>query len=714
MKLSVMDVSRARIITRRILFFSLVAVTLAFVSWRVWLFIARNGVSPLEWPIFALFIALLAPMSLSFWTAILGFVIKLRDCDELDLSKDIGRLPAEARLPLTAIVMPIYNEEPSRVFAGLKATYQSVARTGRLDTFEFFILSDSTDPDVWIREEHAFAELRKEVAHPEKVFYRNRAKNLEKKTGNIGDFCRNWGGRYEYMVVFDADSVMGGRSVVNLVALMEQHPGVGIIQAPPLPVNRQSLFGRLHQFAMHFYSSLFLPGLNFWQGGAANYWGHNAIIRIKPFMEHCQLPKLAGKPPLGGSILSHDFVEAAFMRRAGWRVYLASQLRGSYEEMPSSLIGYAARDRRWCQGNLQHGKLLFTPGLHFISRVHILMGIMGYAASPLWLLLLVLTTMEAVRENLGRHSQTTLTATSASSNEALTIFLGIMAALLLPKALSIALHLRPAVARQFGGIPQMCASVLIELLISTLLAPALAWLHARFVTGILMGQTTGWDAQDRGDSGTTYKEAWRWLWPTTVLGVVWTGILAFTAPKVLPWFSPVILGFILAVPLTVWTSKASAGLGAAAKGLFLIPEETRPPQLLRELQEELASVDQVSWKPPGDGVARLLDNEELLAVHLAGLKDVAPEQTPDRDEKLSLEGHVLAYIRRGPSALEKKQKRNMLLNADCIRLLQEYQHIKAELLPREPAPPNLDERPSAVAELLSATIAGPPVAEPAV
>lgn len=266
-----MNLSPARILARRILFFTLVAATVLFVSWRAWLLIRANGVTLLEWPIFALFVILFIPLAMSFWTALLGFAIKLRGGDDLSLERDIRRIPSETRLPPTAIAMPIYNEDPSRVFAGLKATYASVERTGRLEAFEFFILSDSTDPDVWIREEQAFNELRGQVSRPEKIFYRNRANNAEKKTGNIADFCRNWGARYEYMVVFDADSVMNGTSIVNLVRMMEEHPNVGIIQAPPLPVNRKSLFGRLHQFAMHAYSSLFLTGLNYWQGGAANY-----------------------------------------------------------------------------------------------------------------------------------------------------------------------------------------------------------------------------------------------------------------------------------------------------------------------------------------------------------------------------------------------------------------------------------------------------------
>ncbi|MGH7968015.1 MAG: glucans biosynthesis glucosyltransferase MdoH, partial [Limisphaerales bacterium] len=375
-----------RLLARRVVFAGLILSSIVFLGWRVFSFLNLNGLTIVEAAIFVLFLVLVMPITISFWTAVVGFLMRWRGGDSLEISRAMDGEPVNGPLPLTAIVLPVYNEEPARVMAGLKATYLSLERTGLLSHFEFFILSDTTDPDVWVREELAFVETRREVSEPGRIFYRNRRQNTERKTGNIADFCAGWGDRYEYMVVFDADSIMTGASLLKLVRLMEQHPYVGILQAPPLPVNRTSLFGRIHQFAMHVYSAIFLSGLNFWQGGTGNYWGHNAIIRIRPFVAHCRLPALPGKPPLGGSILSHDFVEAAFMRRAGWRVHLASELSGSYEEMPSTLLGYAARDRRWCQGNLQHGKLLFAPGLHFISRVHIWMGMMAYLASPLWLL----------------------------------------------------------------------------------------------------------------------------------------------------------------------------------------------------------------------------------------------------------------------------------------------------------------------------------------
>src|SRR6185312_4411039 len=118
-------------------------------------------------------------------------------------------------------------------------------------------------------------------------------------------------------------------------------------------------------------------------------WGHNAIIRVRAFARDAGLPELQGRKPFGGHILSHDFVEAALMRRAGWEIRMVPTVGGSFEECPPSLLDFAARDRRWCQGNLQHMAVLPARGLHWISRLHLLMGIGAYATAPLWLLFLV-------------------------------------------------------------------------------------------------------------------------------------------------------------------------------------------------------------------------------------------------------------------------------------------------------------------------------------
>jgi membrane glycosyltransferase len=686
---------RLSLIGRRLCFGLLVIVTVAAIGWRALLMLQINGWDPLKGMSFFLFLTLLVPIALSFWTALIGFAVRCRGGDSLDLTRVLEPKASPAmRLPRTAVVMPVYNEEPVRVFAGLKATYQSLRETGCLPSFDFFVLSDTTDPDIWVREEMAFVGLQKEVGEPGRLIYRNRRENFERKSGNIADFCATWGDRYTYMIVLDADSIMTGTSLVNLVRLMETNPGVGIVQAPPLPVNRRTLFGRLQQFAMHAYSAVFITGLNFWQGGAANYWGHNAILRIRPFVEHCRLPKLPGKEPLGGSILSHDFVEAAFMRRAGWKVYLASELRGSYEEVPASLIGYTARDRRWCQGNLQHARLLCMPRFHFVNRVHLGMGVMAYLASPLWLLLLALTTFEGIRENLDRHPyfppSPALFPTWRISveHQAILLFGLMLALLLLPKVLSLMLSLAaPRNRAAFGGGLRLAASVLCEMLVSTLLAPILALLQARFVAGILMGRKVQWNAGDRGEAETSLREALRRHWPATLLGAGWALLLWLTAPKLLWWFSPVIAGFLLAVPLSAWSSRIGLGEWARRHGLFLIPEEVAPPRLLQHFQHELAQAAGRPWAVAGDGLARVLEEPEVCAIHLSFRP--SPPETKDELQQHYCQGLELKVRHRGVPALTAREKRELLLNANSIQALQ------ADRLARMARGPEAKQEPKA-------------------
>lgn len=675
MSLLSLDPSARLVLLRRLCFASLVIGTVWLLAWRTLAILQINGLTTVKVATFVLFVLLLLPLALAFWTAVIGFLVQLGGGDSLELTRRLDQRPsAGLRLPASAVVMPVYNEDPLRVFAGLKSTWQSLEQTGLGQHFDFFILSDTTDPELWVREEMAFADLRKEVTDPARVHYRNRRENLERKTGNIADFCANWGERFRYMIVLDADSIMSGVCLVNLVRLMEQNPGVGIVQAPPLPVNRQSLFGRLHQFAMHAYSTIFISGLNFWQGGTGNYWGHNAIIRIRPFVEHCRLPTLPGKQPLGGAILSHDFVEAAYMRRAGWKVYLASELRGSYEEMPSSLIGYAGRDRRWCQGNLQHARLLFTPRFHFVNRVHLWMGVMSYLASPLWLMLLALTTVEGLRENLGRHAYFSARRSLfpnweiSIKRESLLLFLFILALLFAPKILSLIHHLRNAERRAgFGGGLKLAASVLCEVISSSLLAPTLALLQARFVAAILMGRVVRWDAQDRGESATSFREAARRHWGSTLLGIFWPLLLWFTAPALLWWLAPVFISFALSIPISACSSRTAWGLWAEKRGLFLIPEELDPPDLLLNLDRELQQASLRPWAIAGEPLARVLENPEICETHLSLLSPDAAPKHPLREHYMK--GLELKCVCDGPLSLSEQEKRDLLLDAESIRSL---------------------------------------------
>jgi membrane glycosyltransferase len=669
-----LNTARRWIVLRQVFFAALSAGTMVVLGHAMFSMMRINGFNSLKTAIFILFLVLLAPIVLSFWTASIGFVVRWRGGDTLELPRDQeASAPADATWPYTAVIVPIYNEDPVRVFAGIKAAYESLEQTGFLPFFEFFILSDTTDPDTWIREEMALADIRQTVSDPGRLFYRNRRENVDRKTGNIADFCAGWGGRYQYMIVFDADSVMTGACLINLVRLMERHPNAGIIQAPPLPVNRHTFFGRMRQFATHAYSSIFLTGLNFWQGGAANYWGHNAIIRIKPFIEHCRLPKLSGPEPLGGSILSHDFVEAAFMRRAGWKVFLASELSGSYEEVPPSLISYAARDRRWCQGNMQHTRLLLLPGLHPVNRLHMWLGIMAYVAAPLWMLMLVLSTIEGIRETVQPHtffpSGPALHPIWKISvqQQAIGLFLAVMGVLMAPKVLSMLILLRSRAKRAaFGGGGKLALSVLLETVSATLLAPVLAFLQTHFVVGILMGKNIKWDAQDRGDAETTLAEGISRHWPATLLGLVWTGLLLTTTPKLFWWFSPVLAGFVLAIPMSVWSSRVSLGEWARARRLMLTPEEADPPPILLTLERELVWGAARPWGKTGDALERVLGDPSVRAVHFS---IASSHEAKDEMRRHYLAGLELKYRHDGAAALTPREKRDLLWDEEAISSL---------------------------------------------
>ena len=378
---------------RRWVFMSLVAGTGFSGLGGMFDIMLASGFTVLEGVILFLFAVTFSWIAIAFWNAIIGWVLCLFNRDPLSLGRVAGAELADTPLTsTTALVMPINHEDPEQVMAGITAMVQSVIRTGQGAQFGFFLLSDTRDPVIVRQEETAWAALRQTMSGPVTLTYRRRPVNHGRKAGNIADFCREWGGRYDYMVVLDADSIMTGPTLVALVRQMEANPQAGLVQTVPIPARRRTLFGRFIQFAASLYSPMLAAGQSFWQGDAANYWGHNAIVRVQAFTDCCRLPVLSGAPPFGGAILSHDFVEAALLRQGGWHVYLAPVLGGSYEDVPSNLIEYVKRDRRWTQGSLQHLRLLSRRGLHLVNRCHFVLGAMGYVSSLLWVLMLLAST----------------------------------------------------------------------------------------------------------------------------------------------------------------------------------------------------------------------------------------------------------------------------------------------------------------------------------
>jgi membrane glycosyltransferase len=384
--------SRPRSIFRRSLFFgSVVIANVVAVLWLADIFWLM-GFQKAHFPLLAIFAVLNGLLVLGSFHALFGAIDMLLGRKRAVRISKLAEGKSGPLLKRHAVVIPVYNEDSVKVCARIEAIYRSIEASGHLESFDFFILSDTRDLDLWVMEETSWTNLCRRLGGFGRIYYRRRKTNENRKAGNIGDFVRTWGGGYEAMLVLDADSLMDGADIVKMTRIMEAYPRLGILQTPPKLIRGASVFTRLQQFAMRLYGPLFIRGLNFWQLGGGSYWGHNALIRLKPFSEFCELPALPGREPFGGRILSHDFVEAALMVTQGWEVWLAWDIEGTYEEAPPTLVDHLIRDRRWCQGNLQHLWLIFARKLPFSVRMHLFMGIMAYLGSPLWFLFLLLGT----------------------------------------------------------------------------------------------------------------------------------------------------------------------------------------------------------------------------------------------------------------------------------------------------------------------------------
>lgn len=633
---------------------ALAFLTIVSNAYGTWLFsrvLAADGFDVIDFALVMLFAVLFGWVVFSFWIATLGLVVILRRSRRGLHAQRAVSTPTD--LPPTAIVMPVHNEEPRKVFANIRAIAQSLQAIGGDAAFGIFVLSDTTDPDVWLEEERAWAKLVVELPAQCRVFYRHRPKNVSRKAGNIADFCSRWGEHYKYMIVLDADSVMAGETLVEMVLRMERDPRIGILQAPPRPINRQSFFARMQQFAAHVYGPVFLEGFVLWSGCDGNYWGHNAIIRIRPFMEHCELPILPGDGPLGGEILSHDFVEAALMRRAGWKVCLAHDLDGSYEECPTTIRDFAQRDQRWCQGNLQHIRLLLAEGLHPASRLHFGMGAMSYLASPLWLAFLVLTAIHVFYAG-------DLSATGSRASSGAVLFATTMSLLLLPKVWSVIAMARHHHSPAGSLRDRALASVLLESVISMLVAPIMMLLHTRFVVATLLGRRVKWGAQQRDDCGVSLRAAFAMHYSHTLSGLAIGGIAWHWAPGLLPWLSPVLFGLVLSIPLAMLLGSIHIGKSLGHRGLLTIPEEVVPPPVLKYQRDALADTtpEIKSTSDRTDVFVSVIRDPTFYALHVGVLRATQGQVPISPRQRQQIE----QLLRNGAVATAPTEVRRAVLN----------------------------------------------------
>jgi membrane glycosyltransferase len=528
----------------------------------------------------ALFGVLFAWVAAGFFTALMGFWVMLRGDPHALSARSVGDGPIDAGAR-TAIVMPICNEETASVFAGLRAIWESLEATGQAPLFDLFILSDTSNADTRAAELSAWARLRLQFAgrEPARIYYRWRQRRAKRKSGNVADFCRRWGRDYRYMVVLDADSVMSGAALVTMVRLMEADPRAGIVQTMPQTCGLNTVHARSQQFAARVAGRLFGAGMQFWQLGESHYWGHNAIIRVAAFMEHCALAPLRGRGGLSGEIMSHDFVEAALIRRAGYHVWVVQDLAGSYEQQPPNLLEELQRDRRWCQGNLQNARLVAEPGLHGVHRAMLVTGAMAYLSAPLWLCYVLLSVGLWLFGGLFGGALPGAVAAGVPVLAAM-LWMTTAAMLLLPRMLGVlAIRLRGEQSL-YGGTRALITGTALEAALSVLQAPVRMVAHTIFVVVALTGLTIGWKSPPREAQDVAWLDAARRFWPVTLAVALLAGWTLAVQPHALLWLAPVGLPLLLAAPLAVWTSRSSLGARLRENGLLVTPEELHTPAVL--------------------------------------------------------------------------------------------------------------------------------------
>jgi membrane glycosyltransferase len=653
----------AAIRKRRSTFFAVVGITLMAGVWLLAVSLGRNGFNVIDVIMLGVFTPLFYQLSVGFWTAMIGLYLLMRDKkDPFDLSRSLTENEQCSEIGAsTAIIMPIYNEDVSCVFEGLRVMYLSLEKTGQLEHFDFFVLSDSDNPNKWVEEELAWLELCRQLDGFGRIFYRKRRKPINRKSGNVSDFCRRWGKRYRYLHALDADSVMSGDLLANMVRIMEKHPNIGILQTAPRVFGAGTLFGRVMQFAHAAYGEPFMAGLNYLALGDATFWGHNAIIRLAPFIESCGLPELPGREPFGGHILSHDFVESALMTKAGYQVWLLPVHEGSYEEGPPTIIDTLKRDRRWCQGNMQHFWLLFAKGWAPLARLNFFHGILSYVASPLWFIFLLCATALAAQDR--HHPGSTVAAGQKAGLLLLVITIGL---LFVPKGLILFRQLtRKDIAKDFHSKKAVFWSCLSDTVFFSILAPILMLFHSKFVIFTVLGRGVKWASQRRsGDDAVDWEESILTFAGVSAFALIWAAFALWINPTFFLWISPVLFGIALAIPFSIFTAGTRSG---KSRGLFATKEELHPPRVLSQLQENLqrahvreAPIPQLA---KNYGLLQSLLDPYVNALHVSLLRQRQRVTPESRDYLDALRRRL---VKEGPDALNKRELSAVMYDPDVM------------------------------------------------
>jgi membrane glycosyltransferase len=563
---------------RRVLFAVLFALTMAGSLALAVLALAPGGFGIVDIALLALFAVTLPWMVAGFWNAMIGFLIMRLSADPI-----AAIMPAAAHSrgeePVTAssaILLCIRNELPERMIRNLEPMLAGLDAAGFGQRFHLYVLSDTSDAGIAGNEEAYFATLTARWRGRVAVTYRRREVNTGYKAGNIRDFCERWGGEYDFAVTLDADSLMTADAILHLVRIMQADPRLGILQGLVIGLPSTSAFARVFQFGMRLGMRSYTIGSAWWQGDCGPYWGHNAVLRLKPFIAHCKLPVLSGNGTEDRHILSHDQIEAALMRAAGYDVRVLPQEDLGWEENPPTLIEFIRRDLRWCQGNMQYWRFLSLAGLKPVSRYQLVLAILMFIGSPAWIGLLVLGSLAAAFSETPAHF--------IRFDLGMMLFVCVLVMWFSPKiASAVDVLLRPELRRAFGGAGLFVVNNVIETVYSIVLCPILWFGHTIFLTGLMFGWEIGWIGQTRDDHAVPFTLALRNLWPHSLLGCAVLSLLAMSQPAAVPYALFLAGGPALAIPFAMITAWPFLGSLAARVGIGRLPEETVRPTVLLAL-----------------------------------------------------------------------------------------------------------------------------------
>ena len=557
---------------RRALFAGLFAVSMVALIALAAVALSPGGFSALDIVLIILFAITLPWMVAGFWNALIGFLILRFSTDPVAtvIPQAASIRGDEPIVASTAILLCIRNELPERMIRNLRPLLDGLEKSGFGDRFHLYILSDTSDPKIATVEEKQFAELANVWAGRVAMTYRRRAVNTGFKAGNIRDFCEQWGSKHEFAVSLDADSFMTAEATLLLVRIMQADPELGILQGLVVGLPSTSAFARVFQFGMRLGMRSYTIGSAWWQGDCGPYWGHNAAFRLRPFIAHCELPVLSRGGSESRHILSHDQIEAALMRAAGYSVRVLPDEELGWEENPPTLLEFIRRDLRWCQGNMQYWGFLTMPGLKPVSRYQLGLAILMFIGSPAWIGMLVLGTLALARVDTP--------ADFMRADAGIALFVCVLVMWFSPKiASAIDILLRPKLQHEFGGTARFVANFLIEAVYSVLLCPIVWFGHTIFLSGLMLGRDIGWIGQTRDDHAVPFTQAARSLWPHTLLGCATLGILATTQPLALPYALFLAGGPALSIPFAMMTAWPSVGRLFARVGIGRLPEETNVP-----------------------------------------------------------------------------------------------------------------------------------------